>query len=96
MFWFLLPPGKNEGDGRPLPQGWVKRLLWTDSAELEHHVSGLGRDRRAAALLGVMESAEDALVNALAGHRADRLRGVARQLRDVAGTLERAEKKRRR
>lgn len=90
VFWFLLPPGKHEGDGRPLPQGWVRRLLWSDSTELQDHVEGLGRDRRAASLLGVMESAEDALVDALAGHRADRLRGVARQLREVAGSLERA------
>ena len=95
VFWFLLPPGKDEGDGRPLPQGWVRRLLWSDSTELREHVEGLGRDRRAAALLGMMDSAEDALADALAGHRRDRLRGVARQLRDVATTLEKAGKRRR-
>ena len=37
-----------------------------------------------------MDSAEDALGDALAGHRGDRLRGLACQLREVAGTLERA------
>ena len=45
---------------------------------------------RAAALAGIMDTAEDALADALAGHRADRLRALARQLRKVAGTLERA------
>jgi hypothetical protein len=95
VMWFLLPPSKHEGDGRPLPQGWVRRLLWTDSTDLLDHVEGLGRDRRAAAMLGVMDSAEDALTDALAGHRADRLRGVAGQLRDAATTLEKAGKRRR-
>jgi hypothetical protein len=37
-----------------------------------------------------MDSAEDALADALTGHQADRLRGLARQLREVAGALERA------
>ena len=36
------------------------------------------------ALAGIMDNAEDALANVLAGHRADRLRVVARQLREVA------------
>ncbi len=71
-------------------------MLWSDSTELQEHVEGLGRDRRAAALLGLMDSAEDALAEALAEHRGDRLRGVARQLRDVAGPLEKAGKRRRR
>lgn len=35
-------------------------------------------------------TAENALADALASHRTDRLRGLARQLREVAGTLERA------
>ncbi len=90
MLWFLLPPERDEGDGRPLPQGWVRRLLWSDSRELRDHVEGLTRDRRASALAGIMDTAEDALADALAGHRADRLRALARQLREVAGTLDRA------
>ena len=44
----------------------------------------------------MLESAEDALADVLAVHRAGRLRGLARQLREVAGTLERAGKPRRR
>ncbi len=95
MLWFLLPPGKDEAGGRPLPQGWVRRLLWSDSAELHDHVETLSLERRATALAGVMDTAEDALADALAGHRADRLRGLARQLREVAGTLERATRTRR-
>lgn len=90
MLWFLLPPGREEAEARPLPQGWVRRLLWSDSRELQDHVDGLTRDRRAAALAGMVDSAEKALADALAGHRSDRLRGLARQLREVAGTLERA------
>ncbi len=88
MLWFLLPPERDEGDGRALPKGWVRRLLWSDSRELHDHVDGLARDRRAAALAGIMDSAEEALADALAGHRADRLRALAHQLREVAGTLE--------
>jgi hypothetical protein len=72
----------------------VRRLLWSDSSELRDHVEELARDRRAVALAGLMESAEGALAEALAGHRADRLRGLARQLREVAGTLERAGRRR--
>jgi transcriptional regulator with XRE-family HTH domain len=90
LLWFLLPPAREEADGRPLPRNWVRRLLWSDSAELQDRVEELARDRRAAALAGLMDSAEDALADALAGHRGDRLRGLARQLREVAGTLERA------
>jgi transcriptional regulator with XRE-family HTH domain len=89
LLWFLLPPEGTQAEGRPLPQGWVRRLLWADSRELHDHVEALARDRRAAALAGIVDSAEDALAAALAGHRADRLRGLARQLRGVAGTLER-------
>ncbi len=90
VLWFLLPPHREEADGRPLPQRWVRRLLWSDSSELQDHVEELARDRRAAALAGLMDSAEDALAAALTGHRGDRLRGLARQLRGVAETLERA------
>lgn len=88
VLWFLLPPHRDEADGRPLPQRWVRRLLWSDSSELDDHVEELARDRRAAALAGLMDSAEDAVADAITGHRADRLRGLARQLREVAGTLE--------
>lgn len=95
VLWFLLPPRREEADGRPLPQSWVRRLLWSDSRELQDHVEELARDRRAAALAGIMDSAEDALADALASHRTDRLRGLARQLREVAGTLERAGRSRR-
>jgi transcriptional regulator with XRE-family HTH domain len=95
LLWFLLPPN-NEDTERPLPQRWVRRLLWMDSRDLHDRVSALTRDRRAAALAGMMETAEDALADALAGHRMDRLRGLARQLREVAGTLERAGTARRR
>jgi transcriptional regulator with XRE-family HTH domain len=94
VIWFLLPPSREEADGRPLPQRWVRRLLWSDSSELDDHVEELARDRRAAALAGIMDTAEDTLANALAGHRDDRLRGLARQLREVAGTLDRAGGKR--
>jgi transcriptional regulator with XRE-family HTH domain len=90
VFWFLLPPHREEADGRPLPERWVRRLLWSDSSELQDHVEELARDRRAAALAGIMDTAEEALAEALAGHRGDRLRGLARQLHEVAGTLERA------
>jgi len=64
---FLIPPVKRDGDGRPLLDGWVRRLLRSDSAELQDHGEGLGRDRRADALLGVMDTDEDAVADALAG-----------------------------
>jgi len=90
LLWFLLPPAREEADGRPLPQRWVRRLLWSDSSELRDYVEDLARDRRAAALARLMDRAEEALAEALTGHRGNQLRGLARQLREVAGTLERA------
>jgi transcriptional regulator with XRE-family HTH domain len=89
LLWFLLPPGREDTE-RPLPQRWARRLLWTDSRDLHGRVEGLTRDRRAAALARLMDTAEDALADALAGYRVDRLRGLARQLREVAGTLEKS------
>ena len=44
---------------------WVRRLLWSDSSDLQGHVEELARDRRAAALVGLMDSAKDALADAL-------------------------------
>ena len=96
VLWFLLPPPREEARGRPLPRAWVQRLLWSESTELLDHAQELAADRRAASLLGVIDAGEDALVEALAKYRAGKLSGLARQLREVARTLESGAKKRRR
>ena len=88
--WFLLPPPPEECGGRPLPPGWVRRLLWSGADDLHDRVEALGAGRRGAALPGLIEDAEAAVAQALAGRRRDKLRMLARQLRDVAGTLEAA------
>ena len=44
-------------------------------------------------LPGPIHDAEDALIHALDGQRADRLRTVAKQVREVAATLDTASRK---
>ncbi len=87
VLWFLLPPAPEECAGRPLPRGWVRRLLWSDSDELYDRVEALAARRRTATIPAAVEAAEDAVAHALEDHRAHQLRRLARQLRDVAGAL---------
>jgi hypothetical protein len=68
----------------------VRRLLWTGADELRDRAEALGAGRRGAALPGLIEDAEDAVAQALAERHRDKLRTLARQLRDVAGRLEAA------
>ena len=96
VLWFLLPPPRDEARGRPLPRAWIQRLLWSDSTELLDHAREFATDRRAAKLLGVLDTGEDALVEALAKYRAEKLTGLARQLRQLASTLESGAKKKKR
>ena len=95
MLWFFLPPGREES-GRPLPQRWGRRLLWSNAEDLRGRVEALTRGARAAGLPQALLDAEDALATALRRHRSDSLRRVARQLRKMAGTLETAGRSRRR
>ena len=94
VLWFLLPPAPEDCGGRALPPGWVRRLLWSDASELEGRAEALVMGRRGAGLPEALKTAENAVALALEGHRKDRLRTLARQLREVAGTLEAAGRRR--
>lgn len=96
VLWFLLPPGREDTGDRVLPSGWVRRLLWSESSELQDRVELLAQERRGAALPEVLETAADALAGALAGRRAARVKALARQLREIAETLERIGRHRKR
>lgn len=96
VLWFLLPSGRLDTSDRPLPSGWVKRLLWTESRELQDRVELLAQERRGAVVPEVLETAADALAGALKGRGAERVKALARQLRDIAESLERISRHRKR
>ena len=75
---------------RLLPEGWVRRLLWSESDEIADRVDALRPERRRRALDQRLADAEEAVLDALAARSGRKLARWARELREVADALARA------